>query len=414
MGNIYPTQADLIGPIQISANGRHFVDRQGHPLFWLGDTQWELFRCFTPDLALRILKNRQAKGFDVILVMLTGVDVGRMHPEVQIPYANLHDEKPWIDDDPLAPNEDYFRHVDSLIRLGEQTGQTFVVGVYHQWHAQIITLQKARAWARWVARRYRDVPNLIWSMYPQATQDFVPVCRELAAGLQEGDGGAHLISVHPDPSVASSSFIHDEAWLAFNMIQTCVSYDQIHATVTADYNRTPAKPVVMAEGGYEGIEFGKRQTAHQIRQQAYWTQLAGGHHVYGHNDAWQTPSSWQEWLDSPGSRDLQIFQEIITSRDEWWTLVPDQSILVSSAGSGYALNAAARSAAGRWVLVYLSEPGTVSIRLDAITAGRRANAQWIDPTSSRRMPAGEFAAANTQSFVCPPGWQDAVLLVEAR
>ena len=40
----------------------------------------------------------------------------------------------------------------------------------------------------------------------------------------------------------------------------------------------------VAEMGYEGVEFGKLQTAHQIRQQAYWTQLAGGHHVYGHND----------------------------------------------------------------------------------------------------------------------------------
>lgn len=406
------TPINPISPIQISANGRYFVDPQGHPVFWLGDTQWELFRLFTADQALRILNDRQAKGFNVILIMLTGVDIGRLDPTQPAPYANLHGEQPWIDDDPLKPNEAYFQHVDTLIRLGEQTGQTFVVGVYHQWHAEIITLDKARPWARWVARRYRDVPNLIWSMYPKATEAFIPVCREIAAGLQEGDGGAHLISVHPDPSVASSSFIHDEPWLAFNMIQTCISYDQIHPAVTADYGRTPVKPVVMAEGGYEGVEFGRLQTAHQIRQQAYWTQLAGGHHVYGHNDAWQNPLAWTQWIDAPGSRCLRTFKEIITSCAEWWDLIPDQSLLTASMGSGYALNAAARSAAGGWILAYLSEPGTVSIRLDAIEAGR-VRAQWIDPTNSRRIPAGVFEMTDTPALACPAGGQDAVLLVEA-
>jgi hypothetical protein len=26
------------GPIKVSANGRYFVDREGKPFFWLGDT----------------------------------------------------------------------------------------------------------------------------------------------------------------------------------------------------------------------------------------------------------------------------------------------------------------------------------------------------------------------------------------
>ena len=29
--------------INISSNGRHFVDGNGKPLFWQGDTEWELF-----------------------------------------------------------------------------------------------------------------------------------------------------------------------------------------------------------------------------------------------------------------------------------------------------------------------------------------------------------------------------------
>ena len=34
------------GPIRVSENGRHFVDAQGHPFFWLGDTAWPLFACY--------------------------------------------------------------------------------------------------------------------------------------------------------------------------------------------------------------------------------------------------------------------------------------------------------------------------------------------------------------------------------
>ena len=398
----------------VSASGRHFADGRGNPVFWLGDTQWDLFRLFTPGNALSILRRRRAQGFNVILIMLTGVNMKKLGRKSEIPYANLDGETPWTGNDPLSPNEKYFRRVDDAIRLGGETGQTFVVGVYHQWHADMITVAKARGWARWVATRYRDVPGLIWCMYPKALPEFVPVCRELAAGLRDGDRGAHLISIHPDPSVTSSSFMHEEEWLAFNMIQTCVDYDKIHETVTADYRRDPVKPVIMAEGGYEGVEFDKLQTAHHIRKQAWWTHLAGGFHVYGHNDAWMHPHEWGKWLDSPGSGHMKVFQEIATSCDRWWDMVPDQTILASGAGAGYALNASARASSGKWILAYLSEPSTVTIRKGAIKSGARAKAWFIDPATGNRNPAGEFGADSEPSFTCPSGWEDAVLYLKAE
>ena len=186
----------IISPIRVSSNGRYFVDENGSPVFWLGDTLWELFRMFTRDEALEILKDRQRKGFNIILVMLTGVDLREDKLDRSVPFTNIEGEEPWIDNDPLKPNEKYFEHIDKMIRLGEETGQIFVVGVYHQWHTGIITMEKARAWARWVSNRYRDVPNLIWSMYPKATMNTF-LCAGSLPGLQEGDEGRHMISVHP-------------------------------------------------------------------------------------------------------------------------------------------------------------------------------------------------------------------------
>ena len=396
--------------IEISPNGRYFVDRQGAPVFFLGDTQWELFRLYTPERALILLKDRQSKGFNVILIMLTGVDLIHLFPDRPASYTNLAGDGPWLGGDPMRPNEAYFQHIDSLIRLGEQTGQTFIVGIYHQWHSEIITLPKARPWARWVASRYRDVPNLIWCMYPQATDSFKPICRELAAGLQEGDGGAHLISIHPDPSVASSSFMHTEPWLAFNMIQTCVTYDQIVPAVLADYQRTPAKPVVMAEGGYEGLEFDRFQNAHHVRKQAYWTVLAGGYHVYGHNDAWVSPLEWGKWVDAPGASQLHILKETITRLPGWWELVPDPALILSGASAGYSLNLAARSTQGDWLLAYLSEPSTVQLRLDSL-AGTECRCVWIDPRDGSRQEAGSYLTSDRPAFTTPAGCEDAVLVV---
>ena len=404
----------VISPFHVSKNGLYFVDWHEAPVFWLGDTQWELFRKLTADQALHVLRDRQSKGFNVILVMLTGVDLSRLFPDQPSTFANLEGDSPWLDGDPLRPNEAYFRHIDPIIRLGEQTGQVLLVGIYHQWHRDLITLPKARPWARWVSRRYRDVQNLAWCMYPQALPDYQPVCRELAAGLQEGDGGAHLISIHPDPSVASSSFMHAEDWLDFNMIQTCITYDQIVPAVTADYQRKPVKPVVMAEGGYEGLEFDRLQNAHDIRKQAYWTCLAGGHHVYGHNEAWVSPLDWERWIDAPGARQLKVYKDVITSIPAWWDLTPDPSLIVAGASQGYSLNIAAHSVQGGWLLAYLSEPFTVTLRLDPLAGVPQVQAVWIDPHSGARLEAGLFAPADRPAFTSPPGWEDSLLLVDKK
>ena len=59
---------EFSGPIQVSDNGRYFVDQNGNPSFWLGDTQWELFRTFTLEEADMILENRKANGFSAIQI----------------------------------------------------------------------------------------------------------------------------------------------------------------------------------------------------------------------------------------------------------------------------------------------------------------------------------------------------------
>ncbi|MBM3242440.1 DUF4038 domain-containing protein [Candidatus Poribacteria bacterium] len=393
-----------VGPIRVSGNGRYFLDQNDRPFFWLGDTQWELFRSFTLAEAETILENRSNKGFTAIQVMLTGVGDGTK--------PNLAGQTPWINNNPDTPNENYFKQVDSVIQLGRQTGLVLVLGVFHQLQTTRITPVNARTYAKWLAQRYRNVPNIIWTMYPKAEHQFIPVVRELAAGLQEGDRGTHLITVHPDPSPASSSFIHNESWLSFNMIQTWAYYERIYEMVTKDYNLAPTKPVIMAEGAYEsGSEYGFPVTPLMVRKQAYWSYMAGGHHSYGHNDSWRLLPTWKSALDAPGAFQMGVLKKIFTAR-EWWNLVPNQSIFAGQESQNTMLNTAVQSQSGDWAMAYLSSQTSVSINLNKITAGSEVEASWLDPRTGTQTRIGNFPNTGIRSFSTPVGWEDAVLRLE--
>jgi hypothetical protein len=394
-------------PVKVSENARYFVDQNGSPVFWLGITQWQIFREYALEDAGTILENTKSKGFAFVQAMLMGVGDGTK--------PNVYGEKPWTNNDPLTPNEAYFKNVDSVIQIARDNNVVLSVTLYHQRYRKYITIDNARAWAKWLAQRYKNMPNIVWSMTPEAKQEFVPVLRELAAGLHEGDAGLHLITFKPDPAPYSSSFIHDENWLDFNGMQTWKAVELIYPMVTKDYNLKPVKPVLMAEGAYEaGTEYGFDVTPLWIRRQAYYSYLAGGHHTYGHNDSWRVLPTWKKALDAPGAVQMGILKKIFLGRNEWWYLVPDQSIFASGGQTaGQVLNLAARHKDGKWIMVYLAGKASFSINMNKLTAAGKVNAFWIDPRTGESVAAGSFSNTGIESFSTPSEWEDALLILEA-
>jgi len=393
-------------PVKISPNKRHFVDQKGRAVFWLGTTQWQLFRDFSLDEVRIILEKTRSHGFSFVQAMLMGTGDGTV--------PNVRGQKPWINDDPLTPNEAYFTAVDSVLRLAIENSLVVSMTLYHQRYRPHITLAKARPWARWVAQRYKDVPNIVWSMTPRAEQEYVPVLRELAAGLREGDEGRHIVTFKPDPSPHSSSFLHTEDWLDFNSMQTWKDVALICPFVARDYNLAPVKPVLMAEGAYEaGSEYGFDVTALWVRRQAYYSYLTGGHHTYGHNDSWRVLPTWKEALDSPGAVQMGILKRVFLARSEWWNLVPDQSVFATGGQtSGDLLHLAARHADGRWVMIYLADKASFSVNMNKV-ASATASVCWINPRTGNSQPVGTFATTGVEEFSTPDGWEDALLVLEA-
>jgi hypothetical protein len=305
--------------------------------------------------------------------------------------------------------------VDAAVKVARANDIHLLIGLYHQTYGSRMTVDNAGPWAAWVTGRYRDYPNILWTTFPKATDRYKPIISRLAEGIQEGDRGRHLVSVHPDPSPATSSFMHAEPWLGFNSIQVWNQIGSVYPMTLADYRRTPAKPVTMLEGVYEaGEEYGYPITPLLLRREAYYTCLAGGFHGYGHNDSWRVKATWRAALDDPGAQQMTILKNVFTGLPDWWTLVPDQTVL--SAGGrtdGDVLNLSARSTTGKWLVAYIAGQPHVTVNMSNITAANSASAKWINPATGSQEIVGAFPAAGAQSFRRPAEWQDALLVVTA-
>lgn len=404
-----PSQELVRTPLGISSNGRYFTGQDGAPFFWLGDTQWQLFRDFSLEEVEIILRNRAEKGFSVIQIMVTGTGDGTL--------PNKEGQTPWLNNDPATPNDAYFSRVDTIIQLARQYGLVLALYLCHNAQKNFVNLENARAYTRWVANRYKTEPHLIWVFVTDVPiHEHLPQIRELAAGIREGAGSTHLISYHPDPvaPALSSGEIHTESWLAFNMIQTWNYYEGIYGCVTRDYHRQPPKPVVMAEGAYEaGLEYGFPISPYLVRRQAYWSYLAGGFHSYGHNHNWRVPPDWKSALDAPGAHQMKVLKDLFQVR-KWWELEPDQHVIASQTVEGTTLNTAARSDTGEWILAYLGSPCSFSVRMNRITSSSQGEAFWIDPKTGEAMPIGSYPRTSTPSFTTPAGWDDTLLWVVAK
>jgi len=403
------------GSPQVSTNGRYFV-RNGQPFFWLGDTNWSITTFYTPSEAEEYLDHRARQGFSVINVMM----VFTGGPGVSAATQNTGGEVPFLNGDPANPNPAFFKSVDRVLAIAQE--KNFVLAIMPCGGSsgafvnkqRIFTEANVREYGRWLGRRYKDAPNLIWvNGYDLKPSEHVEITEALAAGLQEGDGGAHLITFHPGGG-NSSSYFHTESWLSYNTIQTWSDYWRVHPLVLADYCRLPIKPVVLAEGAYEeGPEYPTRPiTPLIVRKQAWWAFLGGGFHTYGHNDMWRKNPTWRQSLDSPGARQMGILKQVLAPR-AWWTLEPDQSMIALGAGCDKDLNAAARSTNADLAIIYLSTRNPVTVDFGKVAAGEAVRATWVNPETGQSSAAGVFPNSGLRPFTPNLTSEDAVLLIEA-
>src|SRR5262249_48530326 len=116
--------------LKVSSNGRYFVNQDGTPFFYLGDTCWLLFQRPNREEVDEYLKNRGAKGFTVIQAYVIR-GLGERHPDGN---SSLLGEFPFIDRDATRPNEGFFKNVDYVVNRANELGLVMGLVTAKSWH----------------------------------------------------------------------------------------------------------------------------------------------------------------------------------------------------------------------------------------------------------------------------------------
>ena len=404
--------------LKVSADRHYLITTSGKPFFWLGDTAWELFHRLTREEADLYLQDRAKKGFTVIQAVILAELDGLNTP-------NAYGEKPLIDNDPTKPNEKYFTHVDYIVNRAAKLGM--IIGMLPSWGdkwnknwglgPEIFTAANAKSFGLYLGKRYRDKP-IIWIM--GGDRDIIDdedsgIINSMVEGLKAGDGGAHLVTFHPQGGKSSSDFFKDAEWIDFHMSQTGHSSDSKNYQFNIKHRAmSPLHPHLDGEPRYEDHpnKFNPKKEGwmddFDVRQTAYWSMLSGAcGHTYGNHNIWQmytekrTPVSWARthWktaLNHPGSAQVGYMKKILEKKN-WQQLVPDQGLIVSEnpEDNGYILSAVSQD--GDFLMAYTPYGRKLKIKTDKIKS-EKLKAFWFNPRDGKSITLGVFSNIKEMEF----------------
>lgn len=421
--------------LKISPNQRFFVQENGKPFFWQGDTAWLLLKKTTREEAIKYLDTRQKQGFNVAQVMvlhdlkstknaygddaIKGTDVSKTIVTEGNNFAN--------------PNEyDYWDHVEWIV--DEAAKRSIYIGMVPIWgsnvKAGLVNEKQAKVYAEFLANRFKNKPNIIWLNGGDIRGDVqMNIWKIIGKTLRENDKN-HLISFHPRGRTMSSEFFHNEDWLDFNMFQSGHrNYAQDNLPeekhhfgednwryAQIEYNLKPIKPTLDGEPSYENIPQGlhdpkmPRWKDYEIRRYAYWSVFAGGAgFTYGENSVMQfytkgeakksygAEIDWRESINSPGASQIQFVKKLILSKP-YFERTPANE-LVADQGERYRYIAATRGETYAFFYTYTGREFKVKM---GKLSGTMLKSSWFNPRNGEFTDNGTVENSGVKSFD-PPG-----------
>lgn len=421
--------------LKVSPDKRFLMAADGTPFFYLGDTAWELFHRTNRKDAAMYLEKRASQKFTVIQAVAIAELNGMSDPNSQgdLPFIDRDPTKPAVTPgaNPNDPEQyDYWDHVEYIVDEANRHG--LYIGFLPTWGRWVVgdregkdkvfTVQNAQTYGEFLGKRFGR-KGIIWVLGGDRTAaGFEDVWRAIARGIAIGVSGkedydAVMMTFHPRGGGSSSTWFHDDPWLDFNMLQT--GHNVADAVkpwlrISADYNRTPVKPVMDGEPLYEdhplafrAKELGYSFDAH-VRQRAYWDVFSGAFgHTYGNHSVWQMYAPgrqpingpllyWYEAIHRPGAAQMQYVRALVESRP-MLSRVPDQSIV------GNPLDGADYIAATRgdgYLFVYSGQGRPFTVNMGKIS-GSRVKAYWYNPRTGTNSPIDTFDNAGTRDFTAP-------------
>ncbi|WP_219412821.1 glycoside hydrolase family 140 protein [Pseudonocardia nigra] len=421
-------QADPLGPLHVSENGRYFVRENGRPFFWLADTAWSLFVNLDRDEVERYLDARAEQGFNVIQAVGVFPQAGGPGPN---PYG----------DDPLDggmtpavtegadPGDDeqydFWDHVDFVVDAAAQRGMR--IALLPAWAdkqaGSLVTTKNAKEYGEFLGERYGD--DVVWVMGGDSPADGVEdVWRDLAEGVAVGANGSVdytdlLMTYHPRGDQTSATWFHDDEWLSFNMLQGghCRRWNNLFGLIDGNFSERPPKPFLDGESIYEDHPICWKpedgfSTDEDVRRNAYWSVFGGAAgHTYGHHAVWQfleegaraqlgARGSWTDALDFPAGGQMQHLRALMESRP-YLTRVPDQEVLTSDVTDlGAESIRATRDEEGSYLMVYTAAGREFDVDT-SVLSGSDLRAWWYDPRTGEAIDAGSVPREESVEFFPP-------------
>jgi hypothetical protein len=316
---------------------------------------------------------------------------------------NYRGEVPFLILDPVEFNEMYFTHIDDIVRKAEKYNMVIVLFPTWGWALdQMFSTEKpenAYKFGFLLGNRYKNYKNVIWSVcgeYHKIAWEAEPkkpdsdpdekelaLIENLARGLKEGHGGAHLMTIHPDGWKSSSEHFHDAEWLDFNMIQSWSIGKGNEMDTHDDYSRIPVKPTLLAEPGYEFGGAGHQ--AFEVRYEGFHSVLNGGMgYTYGCEGVWNFNENWKDLLNSEGASQMLYLKKLFESRS-FSDRVPAQDMIVGAPGD-WATGQKAMAGMSNdstWAIIYFPNDTSMrSIRVGIISK-EKVNAWWYNPRDGK-------------------------------
>ncbi|MGB9605688.1 MAG: DUF4038 domain-containing protein, partial [Bryobacteraceae bacterium] len=409
----------------------------GKPWFWLGDTAWNGALLSTDEEWDRYLRDRVAKGFTLVQLVLTQWRAGRSDERGQVGFTGT---------DRIQINPAFFQRMDGRIRAVNDHG--LVAACVLLWAltskdrespGEVLPEHQAIVLARYMVGRYNAFA-VVWLLGGDGDYRAEKAERWKTIGRAVFPNGfpRRPVTLHPRGMQDPWPGLADEPWLDFLMYQSGHGNNakkwEWNATqgCAVGWKLKPPRPVIDGEINYEGhldYHTGQPIADAQVRRAAYYSLLAappagvtyGAHGIWPWTRKAETPLDhprsgmarpWQECLDYPGAHQMQVLRRIFDSL-EWWKLRPDRSLLAEDPRDpefrSYIMPA--RSETGEFALIYL--PGNPEVKLNLNRFRRAVEAVWLDPRTGERR-SGRHLQPAAELTLKPPTEGDWLLLLRER
>jgi hypothetical protein len=423
------------GALRVSDDRRYLVHADGTPFFWLADTAWNGVLKSDPSSWESYLKERAAKGFNVIQ-WVTAQWLGWRGDESGRTVFSGRER--------ILVDPEFCRRMD--VRVDALNEHGFISAPVLLWAAvwnekeamenpgialpedQAILLAKYFV-ARWGAHQTVWLLNGDGDYRAERAEKWKRIGRAVLAYSTN-----RLATVHPQGLSWIASEFREEPWLSFIGYQSC-HFDTTEAyrwhvteAPATDWATEPVRPIIDIEPQYESHRKfpGAQETnAHQVRRAAYWSLLVSptAGVTYGSSGIWSWalkeeppmghPGSaidpvWSEAIRMPGSMERKYMKDLFTSL-EWWRLRPAPELLAEQPGTQDPRRfiAVARAEKSNWALAYLPEGGSISLLIEQLPGAMIG--RWFNPRKGRW--EGEAVVTPSTRVLTAPDQNDWVLWI---